>query len=424
MKRVFPVIIVLITVSLLGLMYLQMSWIQNALLVQKNKYTNEVENAMNGISKAILLRATQATGYNPAMANYYDDESNDIFWSSIRYLSPEDIQWIIKDQLDRNNIALEFEYSIYNKQLGYVISKSAGFIREYLPESAVHTLDRNETLTLYLYIKEPKNYILKRTSWMILTSILFTFVIITAFALTIRTIFRQKKLSEIKSDFINNMTHEFKTPLATISLAVDALNNEKVWGSREKSSYYTGIIKDENTRMFKQVEKILQAAQLEKNELELKLQPVNVHEYIQTAITNAQLQAAEKGGELKANLKATKVMIKADEVHFSNIIFNLLDNAVKYSKEKPKITVETSNNAHNLILKVRDNGIGMNKETLSHIFEKFYRAHTGNLHNVKGFGLGLSYVKAVVDAHGGKIKVDSTVGKGSVFTLEFPLVKK
>ncbi len=424
MKRVFPVIIVLITLSLLGLMYLQMSWIQNALLVQKNKYTNEVENAMNGISKAILLRATQATGFNPAMANYFDDESNDIFWSSIRYLASDDIKLIIKEELDRNNIDLEFEYSIYNKQFSNVVSKSPNFLQEYLPESAVHTLDRNETLTLYLYIKEPKNYILKRTSWMILTSILFTFIIITAFALTIRTIFRQKKLSEIKSDFINNMTHEFKTPLATISLAVDALNNEKVWSSREKSAYYSGIIKDENTRMFKQVEKILQAAQIEKNELDLRLQPVNVHDYIHNAITNAQLQAAEKGGQLTANLKAQKVIINADEVHFSNIIFNLLDNAVKYSKDKPQITIETANISGNLIIKVRDNGIGMSKETLSHIFEKFYRAHTGNLHNVKGFGLGLSYVKAVVEAHAGKIKVDSTPGKGSVFTLEFPLVKK
>jgi len=425
MKRVFPVIIVLITLSLLGLMYLQMSWIQNALLVQKNKYTNEVENAMNGMRKGILDRATQATGYNPAFANYYDDDALDVFWSSIRYLSSEDIEAIIAEELERNNIDLDFEYSIYNKAMGgAVVSKSPGFQREYLQASAVSDLSRSGSLQLFLYIKEPKNYILKRTSWMIFASVLFTFIIITAFALTVRTIFRQKKLSEIKSDFINNMTHEFKTPLATISLAVDALNNEKVRSSSEKTQYYSDIIKDENRRMNKQVEKILQAAQLEKNELDLKLQPVNVHEYVENAINNVQLQVSERNGKLEARLKAQKVMINADEVHFSNIIFNLLDNAIKYSQREPHIIIETANGSGTFVLKVKDNGIGMSKETLSHIFEKFYRAHTGNLHNVKGFGLGLSYVKAVVESHQGKIKVDSSLGKGSIFTLEFPLAKK
>jgi two-component system phosphate regulon sensor histidine kinase PhoR len=235
--------------------------------------------------------------------------------------------------------------------------------------------------------------------------------------------FTQKKLSEIKSDFINNMTHELKTPLATISLAIDALTNEKVIHDTEKIRYYSSMIKDENKRMNKQVEKILQAARIEKQDISLKLQRLNAHDVISKITNNLSLQIQERSGTLSLKLDAVKYEIDADEVHFSNIIFNLLDNAIKYSKDQPVIQVSTENSNGMLALKVKDNGIGMNKETQGRVFEKFYRAHTGNLHNVKGFGLGLSYVKAMVEAHGGRVKVESTQGKGSTFTVFFPLAE-
>jgi two-component system phosphate regulon sensor histidine kinase PhoR len=219
------------------------------------------------------------------------------------------------------------------------------------------------------------------------------------------------------------MTHEFKTPLATISLAVDALKNEKVLGNREKMSYFTGIIKEENKRMNKQVETILQAALLDKQEVQLNLKKLHAHDLINSALNNIQLQVEEKKGKLQVNLAATKDLLMADEVHFTNLINNLLDNAVKYSKDNLQITITTQNTGNHFKIKIEDNGIGMNKETLSRIFEKFYRAHTGNVHNVKGFGLGLSYVKTMVDAHHGTIKAESVVGKGSTFNISFPLAK-
>jgi two-component system phosphate regulon sensor histidine kinase PhoR len=274
---------------------------------------------------------------------------------------------------------------------------------------------------LSLYLKEDKNYIMRKMGWMIAASILFTTIIISAFALTVRTLFTQKKLSEVKSDFINNMTHELKTPLATISLAIDALTNEKVIHDSDKIRYYSSMIKDENKRMNKQVEKILQAARIERQEIKLNLQLLNGHEIIRKVADNLSLQIQDKQGSLTLKLAAQRHDVKADEVHFSNIIFNLLDNAIKYSKDAPKIEVETMNQNGMLAIKVKDNGIGMNKETQARIFEKFYRAHTGNLHNVKGFGLGLSYVKAMAEEHGGKVKVESTIGKGSSFTVFFPL---
>ena len=219
------------------------------------------------------------------------------------------------------------------------------------------------------------------------------------------------------------MTHEFKTPLATISLAVDALKNEKVINDRTKMNYFSGIIKDENKRMNKQVETILQAALLDKQEIQLNENQVHAHELIHAAVNNIHLSLAEKNGKIEVHLDATNDLIMADEVHFTNIINNLLDNAIKYSKENLLIKLSTQNFNNYLRIKIEDNGIGMNKETLHRIFEKFYRAHTGNIHNVKGFGLGLSYVKTIVDAHKGKIKAESTLGKGSCFIIDMPLAK-
>ena len=268
-----------------------------------------------------------------------------------------------------------------------------------------------------------RSIIIKEITWFILGAILFTLIITAAFFLTIRTLLRQKKLSEIKSDFINNMTHEFKTPLATISLAVDALKNEKVSSDKEKTNYFTAVIKEENKRMNKQVETILQAALLDKQEVQLNLKKLSAHALIKSALNNIELPVNEKQGVLEVMLDAPKDMIMADEVHFTNLINNLLDNAVKYSKEAPVIKLCTSNAGNFLKIKVEDNGIGMNKETLNRIFEKFFRAHTGNIHNVKGFGLGLSYVKTMVEAHKGNIKAESTLGKGTSFFLTIPLAK-
>jgi two-component system phosphate regulon sensor histidine kinase PhoR len=219
------------------------------------------------------------------------------------------------------------------------------------------------------------------------------------------------------------MTHEFKTPLATISLAVDALRNEKVIANREKLTYFSDIIKEENKRMNKQVETILQAALTDRQELQLALRPIHVHQVIHNALDNFNLQLQEKNGKAELHLNAVDDTINADEVHFTNLVSNLFDNAVKYSRENLLIKVSTWSTDKMVSIRIDDNGIGMTKETSKRIFEKFYRAHTGNLHNVKGFGLGLSYVKSVIDAHHGKIKVDSVLNRGTTFIIDLPLAK-
>lgn len=311
--------------------------------------------------------------------------------------------------------SVEYEDTVNNWSRGVLLLAPSG--------SAAENLAVDETLTVLAI--NWKNFALKELRMPIAMAILFTIIIIAAFYLTVHTMLRQKKLGEIKNDFINNMTHEFKTPIATISLAVDAMKNEKVLQNREKIGYFSSIIKEENQRMNRQVETILKASQLEKQEVNLNLQPLHVHDVIKDVVDNFALQLQEKQGKAEILLNAENDQINADEVHFSNLINNLVDNAVKYSKENTpvQLKISTQSNDKFLFVRVEDNGIGMSKETVKRVFERFYRAHTGNLHNVKGFGLGLSYVKTMVQAHGGEIKVDSTLGKGSIFTLQFPLKK-
>jgi two-component system phosphate regulon sensor histidine kinase PhoR len=280
------------------------------------------------------------------------------------------------------------------------------------------------TETMIIIVPNIKAAALKQIYWMIIGAVFFTLMIIAAFYVTVNALLRQKKMSEIKNDFINNMTHEFKTPLATISLAVDALRNDKVIDDRTKMNYFSSIIKEENKRMNKHVETILQAALMDRQEVQLNKVPLDVHSLIGEVLDNYTLQLEEKKGRVELQLNAKNDRIDGDEVHFRNLISNLIDNAVKYSKEDLLLKITTHSTSRNLIIRFEDNGIGMSKETVRKIFEKFYRAHTGNIHNVKGFGLGLSYVKTIIDAHNGKIKVESVQGKGSTFTLEIPLLKE
>jgi len=306
-----------------------------------------------------------------------------------------------------------YEDSASNLSCIYPIESMSGSIGENLSPREI----------LWVIVPNSSGVVLKELRWRIFIAGIFTLIIFAAFYLTVNALLRQKKLSEIKNDFINNMTHEFKTPLATISLAVDAMKNEKVLSDKEKMNYFSSIIKEENQRMNRQVETILKAALLDKQEVNLLLKPTHVHEVIKDIAENFTLQLNDKRGKVEMDLDATNDLIDADEVHFPNLINNLVDNSVKYSKDNvpPEIKISTMANGKNMTIKLEDNGIGMTKETIKRIFEKFYRAHTGNVHNVKGFGLGLSYVKTMVDAHGGHIKVDSMPGKGSIFTLQLPL---
>jgi two-component system phosphate regulon sensor histidine kinase PhoR len=275
-------------------------------------------------------------------------------------------------------------------------------------------------IILSVVFPERTNYVLGSMTWILGGSLLFSLFIFSTFALSLYFIIRQKKISEMKSDFINNMTHEFKTPIATISLAADTIVNSRVISDENSIRHFIGMIKKENSRMNKQVETILQIASLDKKEIEFHYEEISFHEIIEKAVETIEIQAHQKGGRVKVALEASNDIIKGDNEHLVSLVHNLLDNAIKYSNEAPEITVQTINNASGIIFSVEDKGIGMSKSVQSKIFERFYRQSSGNIHDVKGFGLGLNYVRAIVDAHKGEISVFSEPGKGSRFEIFLP----
>ncbi len=418
MKKVFPLIIALIALSLLGLIYLQVEWIRGAMKLKREQYDNDIYSSLNNIKDSINNKKNKdVLGFifqSPVLSfsNYIPTS---------RVMSNYQLKEIIKYELNKKHIKQTFEFCIAN-EARLPIMFSTGYKTEFMEANNNYqtflngeNIINNEVLNVYML--EPENYFQNHLASLLIFAALFTSIILAAFMLTIKALLSQKKLSEIKSDFINNMTHEFKTPIATIQLATDAMNNEKVIHNIEQIKYYSGIIKEENRRMNKQVEKILQASQLEKDEIKLNMKKLNIHEMIERVASHTQLQIEEIGAKFTIHLEAENPLIMADEVHFTNIIYNLVDNAIKYSKENPEITISTKNASGNILISVKDNGIGMDKDTQNNVYEKFFRAHTGNLHNVKGFGLGLTYVKNIVDSHKAKITLESELGKGSKFTV-------
>lgn len=428
---------------MISIIIIQLSWINNMVLLRQEQIKHSVDDA----SKTVSMDLAQHKG-SYASGNSRITLIPDNF--SLEFLQPvtvgqkftvEEINQKLQRAFIENGLRdIRFEFGIASLDKSgfknYFERISKNFAAAY--EDSVHNYSRiwalispsgspGENLSpdeiLVVVIPDIKNYVLKFLRWRIATSILFTIIILAAFYLTVRTMLRQKKLAKIKNDFINNMTHEFKTPIATISLAVDAMRNEKVLDDRSKMSYFSSIIKEENQRMNRQVETILKASQLERQEAELNLKPMHMHDVIKKVVDNFALQLEDKKGKVELLLNASNDLIEGDEVHLSNTVNNLVDNALKYAKEDmpPFVRLTTNSTTKNFVLKIEDNGIGMNRETLKRIFERFYRAHTGNIHNVKGFGLGLSYVETMAEAHGGNIKADSTLGKGSIFTIELPL---
>ena len=277
-----------------------------------------------------------------------------------------------------------------------------------------------KSIVLSIYFPHQNHLIMGSMGVMLILSALFIVVVSSVFIATIRIILKQKKISEIKNDFISNMTHELKTPISTISLACEAIADKTIDLSPEIQSNYIGIIRSENRRLGILVEKVLKNAILDKGELSLKYDPLDINKVIENVIMNFDLKIKKKSGKVELNLEENLPMLMADPVHMKNIISNLIDNAIKYTKQKPRLNITTKGMGNLLEIKIQDNGIGISPENQKNIFEKFYRVPTGNVHDVKGFGLGLNYVNTIIENMGGTINVSSELEKGTVFTLKIP----
>ena len=341
-------------------------------------------------------------------------------------IDPGKLDKDLRQEFRNSGIDLDFEYAI--KSFSGATEKMIVGTRDYKSDGKRKLFSQPlfpNDLTpkpnwLYVYFPKRQGYLLKETGVLIIPTIVLTIMLIGIFVFTILIILKQKKLSIIKNDFINNMTHELKTPISTISLASQMLRDSSISNTTRTIEHVSNVIYQESKRLSFQVEKVLQMAVFNEGRLKLKFKEVDINEIINSVVLNFELRVKQKNGILEADLKAENAVFKGDEVHITNVLFNLLDNAVKYSREEPKIVVSTENRKGFVVVSVKDNGIGISKEHVGQIFERFYRVPTGNVHDVKGFGLGLSYVKKIVDSHQGKIKVESVLHKGTKFIIYFP----
>ena len=447
MKKSFSIITVLITISLIGIIAIQYSWLKNVAAIRKDQIAGKVDMVEFEVVEALVDEKMQYTPQLPidVLPKGAQEQLLELIGPQTiaERFSVADIQKKFEKAFEANGLkGAKFEFAVlndannlgpdlaspdYEKHYELGLKDSVNYWIHVWPLVSLESDDSralapNEKLVLIIY--DMQDFVMRYVGWMIGVAVLFTLILIAAFYLTVRTIITQKKLSEMKTDFINNMTHELRTPLATIAIAVDTLKNEKIIGNKEQLLAIGQIIKNENLRMNTQVEQILQAAQLDINLVLKGKVELHVHEVMKKMQDKFALQVAEKNATVTYQLEANADKVFGHPVHFVNMISNLIDNALKYSKEDvdPVIEVSTYNHNNNIVITVKDNGIGMTKDTVSKIFDKFYRAHTGNVHNVKGFGLGLNYTRKMVEAHNGKIDVESALGQGSQFKITIPLM--
>ena len=360
-----------------------------------------------------------------------DNAQYEIVYKDIAAVKPiqervtnEMMQKLLFEELNEYGVKTPFEFNVYSNGLATKI-KSERFRYEKKSTYSIPIFidnDGNNKYQLLLTFPQKKRFLFSELIGICILSIIFTLIIIIAYASALNQLIKQRQISLIKTDFINNMTHEFKTPIATINLALDAIKNPKIIDDKEKVLRYLQMIKDENKRMHAQVENVLRISKLEKKELDINKESANIHDIIEDAIEHVNLIVDDRNGTITTHFDANRTSVLLNDVHFTNVIVNILDNAIKYSPEEPVIDIYTENVKDFVIVKIKDQGSGMSKVAQKRIFEKFYREHTGDLHNVKGHGLGLAYVKRIIEDHNSQIFVESEKGKGSTFIIKVPLI--
>ncbi len=467
-KRLIWIVTIFMALAMASLILVQAYWIKNAIIVKEKQFDQLIYRSMIDIANAIdkleidkisarlsrptlidslsvavppLPGATDASDMNPdslrrrefrswlkSRREYVDRIIASQFFASPiieTRITADELENVIHQVLSDLEIEIPFEYAVirWNKDTAY---RSPS----YNPSAEAYRVqlfpDENyaQPNYLYLYFPDKEDFLYRSLGYLAIASLVLSLAILFSFTITVFIMFRQKRLSEIRNDFISNMTHELKTPISTISLASQMLGDKSIPTEVKNVAQISKIISEECRRLGSQVEKVLQTSVFDKGKLKLRFNEVNMHEIISGAVDNFSIQVRNRNGKINLELRATEYMLQADQVHITNVMSNLLDNAVKYTTRDPEIWVSTDNRAEFLVITIRDNGIGISRNDQRRIFEKFYRVPTGNIHTVKGFGLGLSYVKMVAEAHDGYVEVESELYKGSAFKVYLPLKAK
>jgi two-component system, OmpR family, phosphate regulon sensor histidine kinase PhoR len=419
-RTTLRIVIILATLSIAGIAITQVYWVRKAFDLRENQFNRDVGSALRQVAGQIFKINNSPSPFN----NPVEQISTNYFVVKINGpINKQLLEFLLMTEFEKRNITADFEYGIYDcidncMAGGNYVSPNKKNVRFETP-----ALPTWHTDGYYFGVQFPgmeANLISQMGIWGFSSAVLL--VVILFFVYTLFVIFRQRRLSEIQKDFINNMTHEFKTPLSTIAISTEVLMDPAILQRPERLLNYATIISTENKRLKQQVERVLQMARMDKEDIGLKKEWLNIHDLIEEAVNNISLALKGKDGSISLDLTAKPNLVFADKLHITNVLFNLLDNAIKYNNRPPEIRIRTINKAGQLFIEVQDNGLGISSENQRKIFHRFYRVSTGNVHDVKGFGLGLNYVKLIIESHRGKVVVESELGKGSIFRISIPSV--
>lgn len=411
-------LVVLATLCIAGITVTQIYWVKRAFDLKETEFERTVNTSLFNVAQQLFeINKTPSPTNNPVKqlsTNYFVVMLNSEIDASL-------LEFLLKTEFEKRSIQTDFEYGIYDCTNERMVYGNYVSFRSGSSQSAHKALPKWQAQGYYFGVQFPNReaHIINQMGiWSFSSVVLLLVIIFFGYALFV--ILKQKRLSEIQKDFINNMTHEFKTPISTIAVSAEVLKDPAIIHQPERLLNYSTLIEKENNRLKLQVERVLHLARLDTQTITLKKELIDVHQVIGDAVQNASVALHERQGTVTCRLLASQSTLPADKLHISNVLFNLLDNAIKYCTDTPSIVIETTNHHRGVQIEVQDNGIGINAEDIKRVFQKFYRVPTGNIHNVKGFGLGLSYVKSIVEAHKGKISLESKAGVGSTFRVYLP----
>ncbi|MBS1659306.1 MAG: HAMP domain-containing histidine kinase [Bacteroidetes bacterium] len=418
-SRTIQIIFTLAVIAIAGIVVMQVFWFRQAFDAREKQFDQNVYTALQTVGEQIL-QINQQQIPNTSLVNQL---SSNYFVVSVNgEIDTRVLEALLKAEFRNRDLTQDFEYGVYDcNHQKLVYGNYVSFTKD---EKQLHDRElpqwKNDLYYFSVNFPEKKGQIIGSLGIWIYSSIVLL-VVVGFFAFSIIAIFRQKQLAEVQKDFVNNMTHEFKTPVSTILVTSRLLNRDEVQRDPQSINQYSSLIQSEALRLKSQVERVLQVAVWDERKLQYKFEMLDIHECLEQAINSLEHVIMEKGGALSKNLLATQSHVRADRLHLSNVFYNLIDNAVKYNQKEPRVEVSTANARNEIEIRIKDNGIGIEARNIRRIFDRFYRVHTGDVHDVKGFGLGLYYVKKVVQDHKGKISVSSVPGSGTEFLLSFPL---
>ncbi len=418
-RNTLRIVIVLAAISIIGIAITQIYWVSRAFDIRENQFNRDVNTALRNVAtKIIEINKTPSPANNPVnqlSTNYFVVAINGEIDVNL-------LEFLLVTEFEKRNITADFEYGIYDcsdRCMVYGNFVSQGNNKKLVSLQDLPTW-REEGY--YFGVQFPSlqaNLISQLGIWGFSSAVLL--IVILFFVYTLFVILKQRRLSEVQKDFINNMTHEFKTPISTIAISSEVLKNPSIVNEPDRLLKYATVIQHESNRLKQQVDRVLQMARLDEQKIELNKESLNGNELIENAVLHCSLSIQEKGGKINLDLKADQNVIFADRLHITNVIYNMIDNAIKYNKQSPEITIRTYNEKAHYCIEIQDNGIGITSDNYKKIFHRFYRVPTGNVHDVKGFGLGLNYVKLIVEAHRGTINLESTLHQGSIFKISLPI---